>query len=715
MMYLFDKRQEIIGLIDKSDLIEAHLDVKINQAITLDFSVPATIALDSKARYIGVPHPLKPDNYVMLRIMSIKDQSDRTEYSAYELAYQELNSYGYIKDRRFKSENAYNLMTVALGGSTWNLGVCVVPGLLQTNYYFDSNLDAITKVVNGLGGEVVFYVAITGSKITGRYMDYVIRQGEDTSKVFVHGSNLLTVERTGDNSSIYTAILPRGKGEQVSEGHDDTPDGYGRRITIEDLEWAKDKGDPMDKVKGDLVLTDPEATLEYGHIDGKPRMLIKTYDNIDDPKQLLRAAYNDLMAMNHPAIQYSATIAETDGLSLGDTVLIMHDKRKLSYKTRVFEVNYDLTNPSNTTIQLGSDLSKGGMTNRVNSLSSSISVTSEMSAWTMTHGGHNDTTFGVEQPTNPRKGNVWFKNLPNGKTELYYYDGNAWVLEASTDSQWDKNSAELNGDHTVYRGPDNPVNPQQGDTWYKDDVNEPNGVAMYAYSGSTWVKFNGITDANRLQQGIIDANRVNVLNLDANNISTGHLSANFIKGGQIDAAQIDVINLNVNSLVGNFSQFIRSRWDGSFGSTFIDGSGMKVSTTGVNTKFNSGGMTLNMNDEDVGGVGVAHMSGMPDNYQGLGFQLNGKGDYMTWSARNTGIESGNFGIKLSWFRKEWRTGGYNSGFTFDDDVVFRAGVRMYEQGGDLRETLGQLAAMDRIAIPKGFDSEGKATSWVTIK
>ncbi|PVY82540.1 phage tail spike protein [Convivina intestini] len=715
MMYLFDKRQNIIGLIDKSDLIEAHLDVKINQAITLDFSVPATIALDSKARYIGVPHPLKPDNYVMLRIMSIKDQSDRTEYSAYELAYQELNSYGYIKDRRFKSENAYNLMTVALGGSTWNLGVCVVPGLLQTNYYFDSNLDAITKVVNGLGGEVVFYVAITGSKITGRYMDYVIRQGEDTSKVFVHGSNLLTVERTGDNSSIYTAILPRGKGEQVSEGHDDTPDGYGRRITIEDLEWSKYKGDPMDKVKGDLVLTDPEATLEYGHIDGTPRLLIKTYDQIDDTKQLLRAAYNDLMAMNHPAIQYSATIAETDGLSLGDTVLIMHDKRKLSYKTRVFEVNYDLTNPSNTTIQLGSDLSKGGMTNRVNSLSSSISVTSEMSAWTMTHGGHNDTTFGVEQPTNPRKGNVWFKNLPNGKTELYYYDGNAWVLEASTDSQWDKNSAELNGDHTVYRGPDNPVNPQQGDTWYKDDVNEPNGVAMYAYSGSTWVKFNGITDANRLQQGIIDANRVNVLNLDANNISTGHLSANFIKGGQIDAAQIDVINLNVNSLVGNFSQFIRSRWDGSFGSTFIDGSGMKVSTTGVNTKFNSGGMTLNMNDEDVGGVGVAHMSGMPDNYQGLGFQLNGKGDYMTWSARNTGIESGNFGIKLSWFRKEWRAGGYNSGFTFDDDVVFRAGVRMYEQGGDLREILGQLAAMDRVVIPKGFDSEGKATSWVTIK
>lgn len=714
-MYLFDKRQNIIGLIDKSDLIEAHLDVKINQAITLDFSVPATIALDSKARYIGVPHPLKPDNYVMLRIMSIKDQSDRTEYSAYELAYQELNSYGYIKDRRFKSENAYNLMTVALGGSTWNLGVCVVPGLLQTNYYFDSNLDAITKVVNGLGGEVVFYVAITGSKITGRYMDYVIRQGEDTSKVFVHGSNLLTVERTGDNSSIYTAILPRGKGEQVSEGHDDTPDGYGRRITIEDLEWSKYKGDPMDKVKGDLVLTDPEATLEYGHIDGTPRLLIKTYDQIDDTKQLLRAAYNDLMAMNHPAIQYSATIAETDGLSLGDTVLIMHDKRKLSYKTRVFEVNYDLTNPSNTTIQLGSDLSKGGMTNRVNSLSSSISVTSEMSAWTMTHGGHNDTTFGVEQPTNPRKGNVWFKNLPNGKTELYYYDGNAWVLEASTDSQWDKNSAELNGDHTVYRGPDNPVNPQQGDTWYKDDVNEPNGVAMYAYSGSTWVKFNGITDANRLQQGIIDANRVNVLNLDANNISTGHLSANFIKGGQIDAAQIDVINLNVNSLVGNFSQFIRSRWDGSFGSTFIDGSGMKVSTTGVNTKFNSGGMTLNMNDEDVGGVGVAHMSGMPDNYQGLGFQLNGKGDYMTWSARNTGIESGNFGIKLSWFRKEWRAGGYNSGFTFDDDVVFRAGVRMYEQGGDLREILGQLAAMDRVVIPKGFDSEGKATSWVTIK
>ncbi|CAK1222747.1 Multidrug efflux pump subunit AcrA (membrane-fusion protein) (AcrA) [Fructobacillus fructosus] len=686
MIYLFDKKQEIVGMLDKADMLEAKLDLKINTAAKFDLSLPPNKAFGNNVRYVGVPHPLDENKYLMLRLMSVKDSSDKVEYSWYELAYQELGSYSYIKDRRFASETAENLMKVALGGSPWKLGKCNVNASLHTNFYYLSNLEAINEVVKGLGGEIVFYVSISGNKVTGRYMDYVTAQGVDTSKVFVHGSNLLNVERTGDNSSIYTAILPRGKGEQVSEGHDDTPDGYGRRITIEDLDWKKSNNDPLDKPNGDAILVDPLATAEYGHIDGSPRLLIKTYEDIDDKWVLLNTAYRDLMQANHPAYQYSASVTDTDGLSLGDTVLIMHNDRDLSYKTRVFEVEYDLITPENTTLQLGSDLSNNSITQAMTSISSTAQSMSNTLSWTMSHGGNNDTTFGPKAPASPRKGNVWYKQLDNGTTELYYWNGNAWVLSAKTDSQWQKNRAEQSGDHTRFDGPDEPKNAQQGDIWFKEDVNEKNGIAMYSYSGTTWVKFNGMTDANMLQEGRIDASRINVLNLDAGNITAGNLSANFIKGGQIDASQIDVINLNVNSLVGNVSQFIKSNWNGEYQSVSIEWSGMTISTGDMKTSFNNYGINFDYRGRSIGYIGRSTLVGN-DNVVGMSFNLDSDGDYFSWSAKDKGNPNGNYPMKMAWYRQGLPN--TRAGFVFSDDVNFNNAITIRGSA----DVSGMLATM----------------------
>ena len=717
MIYLFDKRQEIVQMIEKSDLTEGTLDLKINQAAKLSISLPPEKSLDKKVRYLGLEHPLKDGQFLLLRLMNIKDNENSVDYSFYELAYQELGTYTYIQDRRFSSASASELMNVALSGSPWQLGQVNVPGNLQTNFYYISNLEAINTVTQGLGGEVVFYVSITGNKITGRYMDYLYQQGNDTSKVFVHGDNLLTVDRTGDNSSIYTAILPRGKGEQVSDGQGDTPDGYGRRINIQDVVWSKNNGDPLDKPSGDIILNDPIATSEYGHIDGTQRLLIQTYDNIDDKNELIKAAYRDLMAHNHPAIQYSATIAETGGLGLGDTVLIMHNDRDMSYKTRVFSVSVDLVRPENSSLKLGDDLSSNSLTSTIASISSNAESVSNGLAWTFSNGGHNDTTYSQVAPNNPRQGNVWYKSLPNGDTEMYYYDGSAWVLSAQTDSQWKKNSAELNGDHTVFRGTDTPINPVQGDTWYKPDVDEKYGISMYSYSGSQWIKWNGLSDANRIQNGMIDASRVNVLNLDANNISTGHLSANFIKGGQIDASQIDVINLNVNSLVGNVSQFIQSNWNGKYQSTSIDNSGMKINSGSLITTFNQSGINFNRNAQSVGGIVISYNTGInSNNYQGISFFLDADGEDMSWSARNYGDHNGAFYSKLTWYRKETAPSGNHAGFNFNDDVVINRDLIIGDMS--VRDAIFSLAYYksngSTLIIPTRIDSGGTVGSYIYL-
>lgn len=589
MIYLFDKQQNIIGLLKESDLTAGQIDFKINTAIEFSFSVPINKGFNDDVKYVSTPHPKYGNKHLIFSLMSRTDNVDSIEYTASELAYQELSSISYIEDKRPKNVSTSQAMTYALAGSQWSLGTVNIGGSVTTNFYYITNLEAVQKVVGLMGGEVYFYITITGNKISGRFMDYVFRQGNDTSKVFADGSNLLTVTKKQQSDSIYTAILPRGKGEQVSSGSDGSPDGYGRRIDISGVTWSKSSGKPLDKPSGSKILEDPDATAKYGHINGSARLYLTTFDEIEDPNLLIQQAYQTLMSINHPLVEYSATVAKVGNLSLGDTVLIMHSDRDLSYKTRVFEVKYDLLNPEMTELSLGDNLSSNSITSQINQLSGSIATNSNQVQWSVANGGHNNTTFGALEPPNPKKGDVWFKALPNGNTEEYYFDGTIWVLGAKTDQQWQENRAVAQGENTVFYGTETPVGAVVGDVWFKNDNNEPNGKAMYTYSGTVWVKFTGAADASRLQIGTIDAAKINVMNLSADNIVTGELSANFIHGGQLDFAEINGININVQNLVGNFSEFFQTNWNGKFESTQIDASGMTITSPDTITKFDTSG------------------------------------------------------------------------------------------------------------------------------
>ncbi|OQJ70179.1 hypothetical protein BMS79_07100, partial [Leuconostoc pseudomesenteroides] len=431
MIYIFDKKQAIIKVLTNDDFTAAHLNFKINTATTFEFSLPASKALPSGSKYVATPHPLNDSKFIMLRLTERVDNTETIDYSAYELAYQELATDGYIEDKRPRNQSALNLMKIALDGSNWELNNVNVSGTATTNFYYIDRLSAISKVVDLLGGEIVFYIEIQGNAISGRYMDYLARQGADTSKVFASGSNLLTVERQSDTSNIYTAILPRGKGKEIDNGDADTPDGYGRRINIADVEWKRSAGKSLDKPKGSIVLSDPDATAEWGQINGNARLLLKTYDDVDDVNVLINSAYKTLQSVNHPQIQYSATVADVGGLSLGDTVLIMHGDRDLSYKTRVFEVKYDLLSPDQTELSLGDDLSSNSITSQINNLNAVADTTSSQTQWTINQIGRPSTTFGNTEPANPKVGDVFFKELPDGGTEIYRWNGNIWELLAS--------------------------------------------------------------------------------------------------------------------------------------------------------------------------------------------------------------------------------------------------------------------------------------------
>ncbi|MCA1356450.1 phage tail protein [Weissella cibaria] len=171
---------------------------------------------------------------------------------------------------------------------------------------------------------------------------------------------------------------------------------------------------------------------------------------------------------------------------------------------------------------------------------------------------------------------------------------------------------------------------------------------------------------------------------DTTFIGNNFMDGALIKNASIGTAQIadvsitnaKIASLDVNKISGNVSNFIQSNWNGKYGSTTINSTGMTVNSGGVITDFMNSGMKLTMAGESIGGIGVQGMTGKPNTYQGLTFWLDGNAEYMAWAARNNGDTSMNPVIQMSWYRSNSAPTGAYAGFNFDDDVIFNQGINV---------------------------------------
>ncbi|WP_170952356.1 phage tail spike protein, partial [Salmonella enterica] len=76
---------------------------------------------------------------------------------------------------------------------------------------------------------MVFKVEISGQGVTDKWVEIYDQLGDRTLKRFTYDSNALEVNREESSSEIFTALIGRGKGEQVSSGEDNPSGqaGYG--------------------------------------------------------------------------------------------------------------------------------------------------------------------------------------------------------------------------------------------------------------------------------------------------------------------------------------------------------------------------------------------------------------------------------------------------------------------------------------------------------
>lgn len=435
--FLLDKQQNIIGRLSEEYILEATFTEEINTAGELLITLPAKKRLSGNVIHVLITNPSKDHSYLMFKIIKETVKDEEVEYTAVESAYDELTSYGYIQDKR-PTANAQTITEMILKDTRWHVGEIPDTSEAFISFYYLSVLDCLKKIVQTFDFEIGFDVLINDdeNQITDRRVNFYIKQGEQTGKRFEYGSNLLSIKQEQDTQNIYTALVGRGKGVQVSGGDDDnTPDGYGRRITFADVEWNKANGDPLDKPQGQEWLEDPDATKQLGFSDGHMRIGLEVFEDVDDPKVLLQKTYEALKTAERPQVQFSASVINTGELHLGDRVGITRNDIGIAYETRVFKVQHNLLDETQNKIDLGDNLEQtNNLSYQVSALQSEVTNNTEgIITVTQSANGKNKVYYSSTMPATGSNGDVWYKDLGNGETEMYIYD-NGWQLVISTEN-----------------------------------------------------------------------------------------------------------------------------------------------------------------------------------------------------------------------------------------------------------------------------------------
>ena len=356
MLFLYDSNENLIHELPSKKLSSIHQIEELNKLMILEFGVQLD-AIDwmEGIEYVAHRDFENPERMQMYRILTSEPDSNSMNYQAIHILFDELKSYGYIRDKRPTRAKASAVLSEVLSGTRWKVGRVDDSDLLSTNFYDCTRLEALSKILNIWQMDLEFYLTFKGSRITGRYINLYKQRGEDTGERFVYGSNALEVVKELDKSEVYTRIIPRGKGEEKFDENGKPTDGHGRRIKIDDVVWSKDKGDPIDKPKGQEYVESIEMTKKFGFSDGEPRTKVQIFEDIEKSEDLIKAGYDFLIKASRPLVQFKTKVYKKSRTNVGDIVRVIRKDLDIYYRTRIYKANRNLLT-GNVEVEFGDKL-----------------------------------------------------------------------------------------------------------------------------------------------------------------------------------------------------------------------------------------------------------------------------------------------------------------------------------------------------------------------
>ncbi|MGX1457043.1 phage minor structural protein [Bacillus thuringiensis] len=264
-----------------------------------------------------------------------KDSDDRSLTVHASGAWVQIAKDGIIKPQRIESETVNTFIDMALADSKWQRGITDYSSFhTMTIDEFIDPLTFLKKIAALFELEIQYRVEVSGSQITGWYVDMIKKRGRETGKEVTLGKDIVGIRRIEHSRDICTALVGfvRGEGDKL--------------ITIESIN------------NGHLYITDSDAFQRW-NAHGKHKFGFYTPETEDrnmTPQRLMTLMKTELKKRVNSSISYEVeaqSIGRIFGLAHelineGDTIRIKDTgfTPKLYLEARVIAGDESFTDPT---------------------------------------------------------------------------------------------------------------------------------------------------------------------------------------------------------------------------------------------------------------------------------------------------------------------------------------------------------------------------------
>lgn len=451
MIYLFDKDEKLIKIIRKP-AIKTALQ---KYSLTKERYVSDRLTVEMKS--------LNDDELEKVEYMAIQTMEDAHTFHYFYVAQKSSENLATligvqsgieelrkspVFDKRPKNAFAKNVINDLLKGTNWQARFVGETTQRSTSFYYISVFDALKKACEVWDLEMQFFVEMNGNRIGARYIDFKRKIGQAVGKRVVYGHNALQILQEVERTNIFTALVGRGKGEQVSSAEESgkQANGFGRKITFEDVVWSTASGKPINKPKGQKYVELPAMTKLYGikNADGsmRPKIGFVEFAEEENPEVLIERTYKALVDAARPQLTLKTSSVYLRGAKVGDTIRVVRHDKKLDYDTRIFEITFNRLNDQSSDIKLGDRIGESNEAKAQTIAEKVVDdfVSNEFSDFVQklpdllpSPDGFNNNWYSTEDPTVKHPGKVlindiWFKPDPEheGYKIMLRWTGEVW-------------------------------------------------------------------------------------------------------------------------------------------------------------------------------------------------------------------------------------------------------------------------------------------------
>ena len=461
MIYLFDKDEKLIKIVKKEAIKTAlqkfalTTEKYVSDRLTVEMKTLSKKEFDA-VEYMAIQSIEDAHTFHYFYIAQ-KFSENLTTLIGVQSGIEELRK-SVVLDKRPHNTFARPIIDELLAGTNWQARFVSETSQRSTNFYYISTFEALKKVCQVWNLEMQFFVEVNGNKIGARYIDFKQKIGEATGKRVVYGHNALQILQEVERTNLFTALIGRGKGEELSAPSEENTTGtYGRRITFEDVVWETKKGNPVDKPKGQKYVELPEMTKRYGikNADGSMRAKVgfAVFEDEEDKNALIKRTYDELVRASRPQLTLKTSTVYLKGVKIGDTIRVVRHDKKLDYDTRIFEITFNRLNNESSDIKLGDRISESNEAKIQNIasqkadelISSSFNgLLKNLPDFLPSADGLNKNWYGTNDPTKAHAGKVgvndiWFKPNPEheGQTIMLRWTGEVWkeIIRSNSDQE----------------------------------------------------------------------------------------------------------------------------------------------------------------------------------------------------------------------------------------------------------------------------------------